>query len=323
MKKTILPIAFIAAMLMACSTDENNVSDNIISGRASFSATIEGRGNVRAYDQIWESGDAIGISGMGMYSGYANVKYATIGGDGNFTPAGDEEICYKDETPATFTAYYPWRELDGMTVVAAETWKQAEQKSFDYLWAQAQGSKANPNVAFSFAHKMAKLVLTVQKGEGTTFDDVKAAGLALFGQKMAGEFDTATGVAKATGLCTDDVNMVWMLAGDTMTEHNAPFTVDEANETVSYTMIFFPQTFDKTLRLAAFLPGKATLYVDAIDFTAANANAGDAAAKNEWVAGRQYNLSVTLNKHACNMSGCAIAKWDMADAGNVEADGEW
>ncbi|MGN0299758.1 MAG: fimbrillin family protein [Lachnospiraceae bacterium] len=65
--------------------------------------------------------------------------------------------------------------------MSADTRVQSGQKAFDFLWAQATGSKANPNVAFTFAHKMAKVVITVKKGADVSFEEVKTVKLSLNG----------------------------------------------------------------------------------------------------------------------------------------------
>lgn len=303
MKRAILLSAIAITVLTACNNDENGMDGND-NRQATFSATIDGRRATRAYDRTWEPNDAIGISG----GGYTNVKYQTTG-DGNFTAAGTE-IYYQGNQPVTFTAYYPYG------VTSADTWHQANAKNFDFLWSQATGSKASPNVAFVFSHRMAKLVLTIKKGADIGFDEVKTAVLSLDGFKHEGTFDIATGTAAATG----NESALWEFANNTTeTSYNAPCTADNTAETVAYTLIMFPQSFDATLPFSAELTGRQT-FLATLDFTTANRNAGDTTPKNEWVAGRQYNLSVTLHKTALTVDGCTIAPWDEAEGGNVDAD---
>lgn len=313
MKK--LFITWSMAMLMLASCNSENDAPEAGQNAAQFSASIRGRNAGRAYDTAWEAGDAIGISGVTGSKTYANVEYTTTSGDGTFTVAATgSEIYFQDNAEVNFTAYYPFS--SDATAITADTWYQARQKSFDFLWAQGKGSKANPGVAFVFEHRMAKLVLTVRKGADVSFDEVKSAVLSLDGFRHQGKFDAVSGVAEATG----NAAAMWEFANNADdADFNAPVNTDATAETVSYTLILFPQTFDATLPFEAALTGKQS-FKATLDFTAANKNAGDADAANAWVAGRQYNLSVTLHKTALTVDGCTITAWDTTDGGNIDAE---
>lgn len=318
--KTILMATLAAAVLTACNNDENNVIDTG-SSQATFTAAIDGQVNTRAYDRTWEAGDAIGISGISGGITYTNVQYITDsdGTSGNFTVGTQgNEIYYQDDNPVTFTAYYPWANLAAdATTITADTRAQASQSDFDFLWSRQTGSKASPNVQFIFAHKMAKLVLTFRKGDGVSYREVQDAVLSLGGFKNNGSFNVTNGTATATG---DNLTADWTFAGNsTETGYNAPLSKDDAAETVSYTLILFPQEFSSPLPITATLTGMQS-FSATLDFTAANVDAGDTDAKNEWVAGRQYNLSVTLHKTDITVDGCTIQGWDEANGGNVNAD---
>lgn len=316
MKKILFYSMALAAMTLAsCSSDDNQgATEN--NAKAGFSAIIAGQPQTRAYDMSWENGDAIGITGTTGGTTYTNVKYATANGDGNFAVAtAGSDIYYQDNNAVTFTAYYPWNDIPANTITA-DTWAQADQKSFDFLWSQASGSKANPNVAFTFAHKMAKVVITIRKGADVSFDEVKAAKLSLDGFLHEGTFDVSTGAAAASG----NASVMWQFAGNTTkTSYNAPLATNTTAETVAYTLIMFPQEFAAILPLTAELTGMQSFSTN-LDFTTANTNAGDAAAKNEWVAGRQYNINVTLNKTSITVNGCTISQWENADGGNFDAE---
>ena len=316
--KIIFMATLAAAVLTACNNDENNVIDTG-SSQATFTAAIDGQVNTRAFDQTWEAGDAIGISGTSGSTTYTNVQYVTTGGNGNFTVGTQgNEIYYQDDNSVTFTAYYPWTNLAAdATTITADTRAQASQSDFDFLWSRQTGSKASPNVQFIFAHKMAKLVLTIRKGDGVSYQEVQDAVLSLRGFKYSGTFNVTDGTATATG---DNLTADWTFAGNsTETGYNAPLSKDDAAETVSYTLILFPQEFSSPLPITATLTGMQS-FSATLDFTAANVDAGDTDAKNEWVAGRQYNLSVTLHKTDITVDGCTIQGWDEANGGNVNAD---
>lgn len=310
MKQTLILAAIATVTLASCSNcDQPSVEAN---HPISFKASIVGVSTSRAFDQTWESGDKIGISCTTGGKSYDNVAYTTDG-TGDFTAvATGTEIYYQSADPVTFTAYHPHSE--DATAITADTHNQASQKGFDYLWTQATGSKASPHVSLAFNHKMAKLVLTIKKGLDVSFDEVKEAMLTLGGFKNVGSFDASAGEATASG----EACGAWTFAGDSEeATHNAPVVYDEENQTAVYTLILFPQEH------AAVLPLTATTalqtFSTALDFTAANTAIGDGEAKNEWVAGRQYNVSVTLHKTALALDGCYISAWDVADGGNFDA----
>ena len=301
-------------MLAACHNEDVIPGGASIQDMARFSASIAGP-VTRAYDTSWDADDEIGISGTSGEVQYTNVCYFTSGGNENFSPKDEsKKIYFQDNSEVTFTAYYPWNDLKGSTTITADTRGQAEQKQFDFLWAQARGSKEHPNVAFTFAHKMAKVVLSVKCGDDVSYDEVKAAVLSLDGFKHEGSFDVATGTAEATG----NESMMWEFAGNTENAvYNAPFKYDDTKQTVSYTLILFPQTFEAALPFTAELTDKQSFTAN-LDFTGANAEI-DEEAKNEWVAGRQYNMGIVLNKTGITVEGCTIAPWEEVDGGNIDA----
>lgn len=311
--KTIFMAMLAAAVLTACNNDENDVIDSG-SSQATFTAAINGQANTRAYDQTWEANDAIGISGTSGSTVYTNVQYVTTGGNGNFTAGtSGNEIYYQDDAAVTFTAYYPWTNLEsGVTTITADTRAQSSQSDFDFLWAQQTGSKASPNVQFLFAHKMVKLVLTIRKGDGVSYQEVQDAVLSLGGFRNNGSFNVTDGTAFATD---GTVNLTF--AGNTSeTGYNAPLSKDDAAETVAYTLILFPQVFSSSLPITATITGGQS-FSATLNFTTANIDAGDTDAQNEWVAGRQYNLSVTLHKTGITVNGSTIQGWEEADGDNI------
>lgn len=111
---------------------------------------------------------------------------------------------------------------------------------------------------------------------------------------------------------------MWQFAGNTVdVAYNAPKSENATDETVAYTMIFFPQEFSAPLPFSAELAGKQT-FKASLDFTNAN-KVIDTAAKNEWVAGRQYNLGIVLNKTGIDVTGCEIKPWEEVNGGNIDA----
>lgn len=315
MRTKMMAAAAVTIMLAGCNSEEGLPAGESVQGVAHFSATIHAPGT-RAYDQSWEANDEIGISGTSGDKAYTNVCYLTEGGNGSFTPKG-EKIYFQDDNEVTFTAYYPWNDLQGgATTITADTWGQREQKKFDFLWAQAKGSKESPDVAFTFAHKMAKVVLTVKCGDDVSYEEVKNAVLMLDGFKHGGSFNVTTGAAEATGA----ESAMWEFANNADEDvYNAPFKRDDEKHTVSYSLIFFPQVFDSALPFTATLTGE-QFFTANLDFKNANAEKDKEQAKNEWVAGRQYNMGVVLNKTGIAVEGCTIAPWEEVPGGDFSAE---
>lgn len=318
-KYFMLPAALLLA-LTACNNEEEATGNSGENTPVSFTADIAGQRTTRAYDQTWENGDKIGISGTSGDVTYTNVAYETKIGDGNFTIVeGGTKIYYQTTDPVTFTAYYPQTGLAAdVTTIPADTWGQSEQKSFDFLWAQGTGSKASKNVDFSFAHKMAKLALTIKAGTGVSYDEVKAAKLMLSDYLHKGSFDVTTGAASAD---TETSTVYWPFANNDAAElaYNAPFTTDEAKQIVTYSLILFPQSFETASGMTFEAVLDQTLSTK-LDFTTANRDAEDADPKNELVAGRQYNLSIVLNKKEATVTGCEISAWKNANGGEFNAN---
>lgn len=309
--------AAMTIMLAGCNSEEGLPAGESVLDVAHFSATIHAPGT-RAYDQNWETNDEIGISGTSGDAAYINVCYLTADGSGSFNPKDESgKIYFQDNNEVNFTAYYPWNDLQGgASTITADTWGQKEQKKFDFLWAQAKGSKTSPDVAFTFAHKMAKVVLTVKCGDDVSYEEVKSAVLTLDGFKHEGSFNVTTGVAEATG----SESVMWEFANNADDEvYNAPLKRDDEGKTVSYTLIFFPQAFDSALPFTATLPGEQSFTAN-LDFTGANAEIDKTEAKNEWKAGRQYNMGVVLNKTGISVEGCTIASWEEVPGGDFSAE---
>lgn len=304
-----------ALSLAACNNDENLTPDKS-EVQPLFTGSI-GEMKTRAYDQTWEATDPIGISGKSGDVTYTNVCHVTENGDGNFRPTA-EPIYFQTTDDVTFTAYYPWKNLvEGVTTITASTLGQTDQKTFDFLFATAVGSKANHNVAFNFQHCMAKLVLTLKPGAGVSYEEVKAAQVTLANFLQEGAFDVTSGVATASGTpCTQ-----WNFNNNVDNPvYNAPFMENETNKTLTYSLILFPQSFEGAASKMVFTATLAQDLTAEIDFTSANTDAGDTDAKNELVAGRQYNIPVTLNKTSLTVGACTIADWTPANGGDVSAE---
>lgn len=277
-----------------CSNEDNNPDISGKKDSPTFTATI-GSGQARAYDESWESGDRIGISDGNR----TNVCYLTTQGDGNFTvETYGDQIYFQDDNEVAFTAYYPWNTLEEEAgAINADTRDQTGHKNFDFLWARSTGKKENPSVTFKFAHRMAKVVLTVKLGNGVIYDELKASRLSLDGLLHKGKFNISDGGTTIA----DGSEGQWAFSDV------APAT--ETESSITYSIIVFPQVLRELLKFTAELPGNNTLRAE-IDFSNANSAIDGTDAKNELVAGRQYNLSVTLHKSGVSLDKCVINPWE-------------
>lgn len=318
-KYFILPAALLLA-LTACNSEEEATGNSGENIPVSFTADIAGQQPTRAYDRTWENGDKIGISGTSGDVTYTNVAYETTNGDGNFTIVpGGTTIYYRTTDAVTFTAYYPQTDLAADVVtIPADTREQSAQKSFDFLQAQGTGSKASKNVAFSFAHKMARLVLTIKPGTGVSYEEVKTAKLMLSNYLYKGSFNVTTGTAAAKAEPPAEYKP-FANNDDTGKDYNAPSATDEVKQTVTYSLILFPQNFDTASGMTFEAVLGQTLSTQ-LDFTTANRDAQDADPKNGLVTGRQYNLSIVLNKKEATVTGCEISAWKNANGGEFNAN---
>lgn len=303
--KYFIPAALSVMALAGCGNEADQPQAPGRQDCPDFTATI-GDVQSRAFDQTWESGDRIGITG----SNRTNVCYTTTG-NGNFrVEKSGDQIYFQDDNEADFSAYYPWNNLTGTTVIKADTRKQAEQKSFDFLYAEASGKKDAPNVDFKFAHKMAKLTITVKPGTGMSYKEAKTAKLSLQGCSHTGSFDVTDG-----STTVDAAGDVWDFSEFAIT--------DDAAETLSFSLILFPQFLGNPMEFKAVLelPDNNTHTLRAeLNFTGANAEKDGEDALNEWVAGRQYNISVTLNKTDITVGDCNINPWTQIKGDEIIVD---
>lgn len=306
MKKEYWLAAVLLVGMTACSNDETGNATTGDADAALFTGSIEAP-HTRAFDQTWENGNQIGISGITGDKTYTNICYNYAGGSDETFTAASEKIYYQDDKSVTFTAYYPWNaSLTASTTIAADTWGQAGQKKFDFLYAQASGQK-DVKVNFNFQHRMSKLVLTVKAGADMTYDDVKSAVCHLENFLHEGTFERTTGIATATGNpCT-----MWAFANNT-TEGEEKFNTpaiseNESASSVSYTLILFPQTFPSSagnLSFAAATGGNT--YSAEIDLSKVTGNNN----ANELKAGTQYNITVNLNKTGLTVGESTISPWE-------------
>lgn len=295
---SLLAGAMLTLALTSCGNDgiEAQVYDGPVA--AQVTAGINGV-LTRAVDASWENNDAIGISCSGTNTNYDNMRYVTTG-NGTFTHDGGTKsgIFFQGTEEVTFSAYYPFNGTEKSpagTINGVTTENQANQKSFDYLYAtNATTTYANPTISFTgasvFKHKMARLILkiTTSEADGFSAGDVTSGTYSISGIKHSGTFNTADGTATATGSAIDD----WTITA----------TAQDANDQRTYSMIFYPQG-QSTLTFKAVIGGQTYTKDITPALTASTSN----------------TYTITVKKTGLVVSGSTIEGWGEEEEGSGDA----
>lgn len=241
----------------------------------------------RASGSQWAEGDKIGITG----GNYANIPYST-GGDGSFQYAGSSVgIYFNDTQKIDFTAYYPFSGSEGTArdIIHFSTLDQSVQSSFNYLWAQASASAANPKAAFNFTHSMTRLVLRfkAEANNGISASDLAKGIYSIDGVNVSGSFEPATGEA-------------WV---DENTIEEFQFSsIGTADGSVrEYSLILFPQA-PGVLTLKAVIAGQEY----------------SCKLNHDFVAGKSYTYELTVKKTGLKLAASTIANWN--DGGSYSGE---
>lgn len=161
-------------VLAGCSDDagdpEVTASVPLLEIRAGIDAPV-----TLASATAWSPGDAIGISSAASGKVQHNVKYITENGDGVFVPAHPDTAISirKGEGTVKLYAYYPFIGQNGafpsaidktLYTITPDDQTPERQPSIDLLFATA--TFAQSNVDLQFRHKMSRIVLNFEAGNG-------------------------------------------------------------------------------------------------------------------------------------------------------------
>ena len=283
MKTKFFALAVLALALAACNNDNENLNGDPVA--AQFTANIAPA--TRASGTTWTGGDRIGITDIGNDSQYGNVPF--ILKNGKFEAEG--KVIYIEDTKThTFRAYYPYNAAGGILTATTDATAQQNQPAIDFLFASgATGDKNNPVVSFtdktakggednSFHHRMSRITLTFEAGDGVNFSVVKPERYTLDGLLLTGTFNTADGIATAdNGAQTGEL------------------TMNLADGNLTSSIILFPQT-------VASLPL-------VVNYKGQEYHATLTMPEGALQAGNNYTYTVKVNATGLTLEGCTIGNW--------------
>ena len=301
-KQAFICVLLAAVLLPGCSEDGENTPQST-DGRVALEATSGIRMNTRAYDNTWESGDAIGIYMLDddMTDGDGNHKYTTAetAETGSFTAAEGQTLYFPVNGDARdFVAYYPYREtLAEGNVYTIDVSHQTPQKDIDLMGAaKVTGKdKTNPKVAFVFTHKLVKLAITI-KADGTSLTDADLAGTTV---SLSNQQTTAT------------YNVV--KGGEAVVTTGTPAEIALHTDGLKAEGIVLPAASTEDMVL--------TFTVPKLDNQAFHWNVNSAAQSQAFVAGSKYLYTITISKVGVEVSS-TVEDWTPGNGGGETGDAE-
>jgi len=285
---------FAAATLMTACGDKD-VQEIISSGPSTVQINVSAGIQTRAVNSSWTEGDAIGVFSMnGTTAEYANMQYTTADGDGNFEAASDDAIVWLPiEGTRSVLAYYPYDSSVSDGIYPVDVSSQDDQEAIDFMVSSAveNVSKTQPDVAFTFYHKLTKLVLYISAGEGITADQLGSMNVTITNQYTTGTCDVTADeeVTVSTALEPGDISFI---------------TEDQGE---SYEAIVLPAESTEGMLLQFEIPQVGTFS------WAVSASSNS----QQFYSGNKYVYNVSINKTSINVTS-EIVDWT---AGNG-ADGE-
>ena len=306
-----MTVAATTLALAACTN--NDSTPEAAEVQAVFITNLDTRAQTRMANAEWEENDAIGIFSLSdEFEGVqgttpnlaVNTKYTRTTGTGGAGWVSDNAFRFKNPvaTVVKFKAYYPYTEDDKITAapnlkngniaVDASTQTADVQKEFDFLFADkaqdgtdSQGSKANPQVSFQFAHSMAKVIIILKPDtdKGVTYDDVKAMVPTLNGLLATGTFKLEDGTVTATG--------------DAIPLQLGNATEDNAANTKTFTAIVPPQAAPASASLSIEQSAVGT-------YLSTQILSGQALE-----AGKSYQYTITVKKLELIVNASDITDW--------------
>ena len=199
-------LALLAGAMVSCSTEDTAPSTQNDKVAVQFTGGISV--NTRAAGLAWADGDMIGIfmtgtkqplSADAIKEGVDNVCYQSNGSIAFSPVSGGKTIFFPIDGDVDFYSYYPQTTVNDYKV-ALNMADQKSQEAIDFMYAKTTGcNKAKPQVDLKFNHKLSKLVLNVQAGNGLTEDDLNKLKVTIKDQNTTATLNLADGVISGEG----------------------------------------------------------------------------------------------------------------------------
>ena len=199
-------LALLAGAMVSCSTEDTAPSTQ--NGKVAVQFTGGISVSTRAAGQDWADGDKIGIfmieagktlSADAISEGVDNVCYQSNGSKAFSPISGGKTIFFPIDGDVDFYSYYPQTTVNNYKV-ALNMADQKSQEAIDFMYAKTTGChKSIPQVELKFNHKLSKLILNVQPGNGLTQDDLKNLTVTIKDQNTTATFNLADGVISGEG----------------------------------------------------------------------------------------------------------------------------
>ena len=196
-------------------TDSGGTADKRIALHVTGGINVQPQASpqTRARDAAWDRGDQIGIymfaaGTTGIAEEAENIPYTTTDATGSFAPAGTPVYFPVDGSNVDLHAWYPYADVSEAAWTADLT-DQTSQPALDLMTADAKSemgeggtvhNKDNPDVAFNFRHRLTKLVLTINPGNGINAADLAGLKVEITKQPATATYDPrydAPGTVKA------------------------------------------------------------------------------------------------------------------------------
>ena len=208
MKKMIkfFALALLAGAMVSCNTEDT--ASTTPNGKVAVQFTGGISVNTRASGLAWADGDMIGIfmtganqtlSADAIKEGVDNVCYQTSGSIAFSPISGGKTIYYPIDGDVDFYSYYPYTTVSNYKV-ALNVADQTNQEAIDFMYAKTTGrNKATPQVDLRFSHRLSRLILNVQPGNGLTEDDLNKLKVTIKDQNTTATFNLADGLISDEG----------------------------------------------------------------------------------------------------------------------------
>ena len=199
-------LALLAGAMVSCSTEDTAPSTQNDKVAVQFTGGISV--NTRAAGVAWADGDKIGIfmteagktlSADVIKEGVDNVCYQSNGSIAFSPVSGGKTVFFPIDGDVDFYSYYPQTTVNDYKV-ALDVTDQGKQEAIDFMYAKTEGcNKATPQVFLKFYHKLSKLILNVQPGNGLTQDDLNNLTVTIKDQNTTATLNLADGVISGEG----------------------------------------------------------------------------------------------------------------------------